>query len=69
MILFSIDDFKDQRNYADEKGITYITIESGKPCEHKGCLSHQSHACEGCGRFGGLGWIFYYDMKIKEKSS
>lgn len=25
----------------------------GEPCEHKGCLNHISHSCEGCGRRGG----------------
>ena len=25
-----------------------------QPCQHSGCLSHQSHPCEGCGRTGGL---------------
>lgn len=25
----------------------------GVPCGHAGCLSHLSHPCEGCGRFGG----------------
>jgi protein gp37 len=31
-----------------------------KPCSHPGCLSHTSHACEGCGRIGGrvgIGWV------------
>ena len=25
----------------------------GEPCRHKGCLSHVSHPCEGCGRIAG----------------
>jgi protein gp37 len=32
----------------------------GKPCSHLGCLSHTSHACEGCGRIGGrvgIDWL------------
>lgn len=24
--------------------------EPGEPCEHRGCLSHVTHVCEGCGR-------------------
>lgn len=27
----------------------------GLPCSHAGCLSHVSHACEGCGRIRGKG--------------
>ncbi len=26
----------------------------GEPCEHRLCLSHISHPCEGCGRIGGI---------------
>jgi hypothetical protein len=29
-----------------------------QPCEHRGCLSHISHSCEGCGRIGGDGIIY-----------
>lgn len=25
----------------------------GEPCEHKGCLHHNTHPCEGCGRIAG----------------
>ena len=25
----------------------------GEPCGHRGCLSHRSHPCEGCGRVRG----------------
>ncbi len=35
--------FKKPKQYQDEQ-----------PCEHKGCLSHISHPCEGCGRIGGV---------------
>lgn len=28
-------------------------IKDGEPCEHRGCLSHVTHPCEGCGRTGG----------------
>jgi hypothetical protein len=28
-------------------------LKDGQPCEHKGCLSHVSHPCEGCGRVAG----------------
>lgn len=26
----------------------------GVPCDHKGCLSHITQRCEGCGRLGGI---------------
>jgi len=32
-----------------------IRFKSGQPCNHKGCLSHKTHPCEGCGRIEGLG--------------
>jgi hypothetical protein len=28
-------------------------LRDGEPCSHKGCLSHISHPCEGCGRVAG----------------
>jgi len=28
-------------------------LRDGEPCGHKGCLSHVTHPCEGCGRIGG----------------
>jgi hypothetical protein len=28
-------------------------MRDGEPCNHKGCLSHISHPCEGCGRIAG----------------
>jgi len=34
-----------------------IKYDNGQPCNHKGCLSHISHPCEGCGRIGGDGII------------
>ena len=35
--------------------------EDGVPCEHPGCLHHQTHLCEGCGRLGGRRIMFYTD--------
>ena len=32
-------------------------LESGQPCDHKGCLSHTTHPCELCGRIAGEGVI------------
>lgn len=29
-------------------------LPDGVPCFHPGCLSHITHACEGCGRVGGV---------------
>lgn len=28
-------------------------LRDGEPCDHKGCLHHISHPCEGCGRIAG----------------
>ena len=28
-------------------------LKDGEPCEHRGCLNHISHPCEGCGRIAG----------------
>lgn len=25
----------------------------GEPCDHRGCLNHVTHPCEGCGRIVG----------------
>jgi len=36
-------------------------LQNGEPCEHKGCLHHITHPCEGCGRIGGR------NMKYKAK--
>lgn len=35
----------------------YVIVRYGhkEPCDHKGCLRHVAHPCEGCGRFGGYG--------------
>jgi hypothetical protein len=35
-----------------------ILFENHQPCNHKGCLSHISHPCEGCGRIGGEGVVY-----------
>ena len=34
-----------------------VTLSSGEPCSHPGCLSHVSHPCEGCGRIEGRGEV------------
>jgi len=34
--------------------VTGRNYRDGEPCEHKGCLNHLSHPCEGCGRIGGV---------------
>lgn len=47
-----------------------IKYNDGQPCEHKGCLSHISHPCEGCGRIGGKGVVLTpeeYDTEITEE--
>ncbi len=33
-------------------------LKPGEPCDHRGCLAHVSHPCEGCGRIAGQGWVF-----------
>jgi len=38
-----------------------IKFNDGEPCTHKGCLSHISHSCEGCGRINGKGIIYRED--------
>jgi len=30
-------------------------VKSGEPCDHRWCLNHISHPCEGCGRIAGRG--------------
>lgn len=34
-----------------------MDFEDGVPCQHKGCLSHVTHPCEGCGRVAGRGVV------------
>ena len=38
-----------------------IKYDRFQPCEHRGCLSHISHPCEGCGRIGGDGIIYHQE--------
>lgn len=38
-----------------------MELKDGVPCSHSGCLQHQSHACEGCGRIMGLPICSFYD--------
>lgn len=33
-------------------------LRDGEPCSHRGCASHHSHPCEGCGRLGARGTPF-----------
>ena len=42
----------------DIKDILLTFYDSGHPCPHPGCLHHVTHACEGCGRFNGLGQVY-----------
>jgi len=42
-----------------------IKYKSGEPCkEHRGCLNHITHPCEGCGRIAGKG-IIYQPVKYE----
>jgi len=36
-------------------GVRTLEFRDGEPCAHRGCLSHVSHPCEGCGRIAGRG--------------
>lgn len=45
-----------------------IKYNSGEPCKHKGCLNHISHPCEGCGRIGGKGNVYFYDDLSEENN-
>ena len=40
-----------------------IKYKDGQPCEHRGCLNHLSHPCEGCGRIGGVGIVCVLEDK------
>jgi hypothetical protein len=35
------------------EALRIANLKDGVPCGHAGCLSHVSHACEGCGRIAG----------------
>lgn len=37
----------------DERTRRLANLRDGEPCGHRGCLSHVSHPCEGCGRVAG----------------
>lgn len=41
-----------------------IKYDRFQPCEHKGCLNHMSHPCEGCGRIGGDEVVYEEDYKL-----
>lgn len=32
----------------------HIKLDEGQPCEHKGCINHDTHPCENCFRISGL---------------
>jgi len=34
-------------------GLAAKSLPDGVPCEHRGCLHHVTHPCEGCGRIAG----------------
>lgn len=40
--------------YELEKRLEWIAnLRPDEPCDHRGCLSHHTHPCEGCGRIAG----------------
>jgi len=42
-----------------------MTLKPGEPCDHPGCLAHQTHPCEGCGRIGGQGTVLSMGCKVE----
>lgn len=32
----------------------WYSYADGEPCQHRGCLNHVTHPCEGCGRIAGI---------------
>lgn len=46
-------------------------LKDGEPCHHRGCLSHITHPCEGCGRIAGgrLVHIELYNKMEQERSA
>ncbi len=44
-----------------------MEIKDGVPCEHKGCLNHVRHPCEGCGRKSGRNMTEFNDKMYQLK--
>ena len=44
-----------------------MQYKDGEPCNHKGCLQHVSHPCEGCGRIAGQSSSPVDDNELFEK--
>ena len=51
--VYKIPKYKKHPEY--KKSNDVIVLKDGEPCNHKGCLNHISHPCEGCGRISGEG--------------
>ena len=48
--------------------IRTVIYKDGEPCKHKGCQSHLTHCCEGCGRIMCKGEVLSNElMKIFDK--
>lgn len=43
-----------------------MKYKDGEPCEHKGCLNHVTHPCEGCGRVAGQDKIEWSDESMED---
>jgi hypothetical protein len=46
-----------------------VRLEDGEECLHKGCSSHISHPCEGCGRIGAHGVVSIPQSKYQRERS
>lgn len=44
----------DENILMEKKNRIFPKYLNGVPCNHKGCLNHISHPCDGCGRIAGL---------------
>ena len=40
------------KDYPLDSIATAAAVKDGEPCNHKGCLNHVTHPCDGCGRRG-----------------
>lgn len=52
-ITANVSQYKDAM-YELEKRLEWIaSLRPDEPCDHRGCLHHVTHPCEGCGRIAG----------------
>lgn len=46
-------------------GLAAKPLPDGVPCDHRGCLHHITHPCEGCGRIGGRSAEYEYQNDVQ----